>query len=71
MSIALRARPAFGRPLMNPQYYEQVDSILRVLRPVATLRVLADHLTKAGFTTPSGKQWDRIKVATYLRGRYI
>lgn len=56
---------------MNPQYYEQVDSILRVLRPVATLRVLADHLTKAGFTTPSGKRWDRLKVATYLRGRNI
>jgi hypothetical protein len=67
----LHAKPGFGTPKMLPTYYEQCDGIIRVLRPMATLRVIAEHLTKAGFFTPNGYPWDRQKVATYLRNRSI
>jgi hypothetical protein len=67
----LYAKPGFGTPKMAPAYYEQIDGILRVLRPMSTLRVIAQHLTNAGFRTPLGHVWDRQKVATYLRSRSI
>lgn len=70
MSV-LQAKPGFGTRKMSPAYYQQIDGILRVLRPMSTLRVIADHLTKAGFRTPNGYIWDRQKVSTYLRNRAI
>jgi hypothetical protein len=67
----LYAKPGFGTPKMAPAYYEQIDGIIRVLRPMSTLRIIATHLTNAGFRTPNGLSWDRQKVATYLRHRAI
>ena len=67
----LQAKPGFGTPKMEPAYYEMCDSIVRTLRPMATLRTIAQHLTSAGFRTPNGHSWDRQKVATYLRNRSI
>ena len=63
--------PGFGKPKMAPCYYTQCDNIVRNLRPMATLRTIAQHLTDAGLLTPSGKPWDRQKLATYLRNRAI
>lgn len=64
---ALQAKPAFGAKKMQPEYYVAVNGILAVLRPVATLRVMAQHLNNAGYTTPSGLPWCRARLATYLR----
>ena len=63
----LQSRPSFGGKLKQPEFYASVDSILAVLRPTATLRVMAEHLNRAGFTTPSGLIWTRSRVASYLR----
>jgi hypothetical protein len=64
---ALQAKPAFGAKKMLPEYYSAVNSILAVLRPVATLRVMAAHLNNAGYSTPSGLPFDRQRLAAYLR----
>jgi hypothetical protein len=64
-------KPAFGGRLQPDSYYETVNGILRTLRPFATLKVMSDKLNSCGFTTPSGKIWDRQKVSTYLRKRAI
>jgi hypothetical protein len=61
-------KPSFGGRLKAPDYYESIDSILKLLRPVASLRVMAQHLANAGFTSPSGLPWTRERVAYYLRG---
>jgi hypothetical protein len=65
------ASPAFGGRLKSPDYYEQVNSIIRVLRGHSTLRVIAQHLNEQLFTTPSGKPWDRSRVSAYLKANDI
>jgi hypothetical protein len=67
----LHARPAFSGRKMVQSYYDQIDGILRVLRPYATLQVIARHLTMTGLKTPNGYEWDRKKVSTYLRNRTL
>lgn len=62
------ARPGFGKPRCIPAYYVAINSCLAVLRPVATLQTIAQHLNTAGFTSPSGLPWTKQRVATYLRG---
>lgn len=62
-----QSRPQFGGKLKQAAYYSSVNSILSVLRPTATLRVMSEHLNRAGFTTPSGLVWTRSRVASYLR----
>lgn len=71
MSDALRSRPGFGQRLMQPSYYEKVDTICRALKPMGTLREIASHLAQAGLKTPAGRDWDRQRVAAYLRHRSI
>ena len=61
------AKPTFGGPLMPSLYYEQVSSIIRVLRPHSSLRVIAAHLTSNGFRSPSGLPWCRMKVFNFIR----
>lgn len=64
-----QAIPAFGQPLKSPDWYAQIDGIIEVLRPYSTLRLIAQHLHNAGFTTPSGLKWHRLHVANYIRQR--
>lgn len=61
------ASPGFGTPKQLPTYYQQVSSIVSVLKPYSTLRVIACHLTAQGFTTPMGKAWCRQSVANFIR----
>jgi hypothetical protein len=61
------AIPAFGGRLKTDAYYEQVDAMIRTLRPASTLRTIAECLNNAGLSTPRNYAWDRGKVATYLR----
>jgi hypothetical protein len=65
--VIQNAAPAFGGRLKSPDFYREVNSILRVLRGHSTLRVMAHHLNEQGFTTPSGMRWDRSRVSAYLK----
>lgn len=65
------APPVFGGRLKTPEYYEQVNSILRVLRGHSTLRTIAQALNQQLFTTPTGKPWDRSRVSSYLKSNDI
>jgi hypothetical protein len=67
----LKARPSFGGRLNVNEYYDAVSSVISVLRPVATLRVIAAHLNAASFHTPSGKPWTKERVATYIHNTTV
>lgn len=64
---ALHAPPSFGGRLNKDDYYNTVNGIINVLRPASSLRVIANHLTKAGFQTASGLEWNRHRVSDYIR----
>lgn len=68
---SLSAIPKFGSPLCTPLYYEQTDSIVRALRPHSTLRKIAEVLQDQGLRTPAGKDWNRMRVAYYIRNRKL
>lgn len=59
--------PAFGGKKKQDDYYTSVNSIINVLRPKATLAVIAEHLNRASFTTPTNLTWNRSRVASYLQ----
>lgn len=63
--------PRFGGKLRTESYYQAVNGIIRTLLPLATRQVLADKLNSENITTPSGKPWDKSKVAAYLRHNSI
>jgi len=69
MSISNAVVPAFGKPLRTPQYFDAVDRMIAVLRPHATLRIIAQHMQDAGFRTPANLDWTRMRVAAYIRNR--
>jgi hypothetical protein len=64
-----KAAPAFGGKHNLPAYYATVDSIIAVLRPASSLRLIAAHLNTHGFKTPSGMDWSRDRVANYIRNK--
>lgn len=59
--------PAFGGRLRTPEFYAQTNSIIRTLRGKATLKVLAQHLNNQQFTTPTGREWTKDRLAAYLK----
>jgi hypothetical protein len=61
------ASPAFGGRLKTPEFYQEVNSVIRVLRDHSTLRVISNHLNAQKFTTPSGKEWNRVRLSAYLK----
>ena len=67
----LSAIPKFGSPLCTPLFYAQTDEIVRALRPHSTLRKIAEVLQAQGLRTPSGKDWNRMRVASYIRNRKL
>ncbi|MQA37849.1 hypothetical protein [Rugamonas aquatica] len=64
---ALQAPPTFGGKLNNDRYYEAVMNTINALRPASSLRAIANHLTAAGFLTPTGLPWNRLRVAAFIR----
>jgi hypothetical protein len=60
-------KPAFGGRLKTPEYYRELNSVIRVLRDHSTLRTIASHLNAQRFTTPSGMDWDRVRLSAYLK----
>jgi hypothetical protein len=64
---ALHAPPTFGGKLNNDAYYEAVGNIIKALRPASKLRTIAEHLTAAGFLTPSGLPWNRRRLSDFIR----
>lgn len=71
MHVTYTTRPSFGGRLRTQTYYEGVNSIIHNMRPLATLRTIAKHLNTAQFLTPSGLQWNRERLANYLRSTAI
>lgn len=65
------APAAFGAKLKSAAYYAAVNSIIGVMRPLATLRTLSCHLNTAQFLTPSGLIWNRSRLANYLRNTAV
>jgi hypothetical protein len=61
------ASPAYGGKARLPAYYAQVDSILAVLHRKATLATIAQHMNRAGITSPRGKPWCKATVSNYVR----
>lgn len=59
--------PIFGAKLRDSAYYAQVSNIIRILRKQSSLRIIGDHLTRQGFTTPSGLVWTKARVADYIK----
>lgn len=61
------AKPAFGGRLKTPDFYRDLNSVIRVLRDHSTLRVICDHLNAQLFTTPRGLSWTRDRLSAYLK----
>ena len=64
---ALNARPQFGGKLNISSYYQQVNAIIKVLRPTASLRIISEHLNGQGFKTPTSLAWNRDRLANYIK----
>lgn len=60
-------KPRFGGPLQSPDFYIAVSNVVAVLREYSTLNTIAGHLNAQGFLSPSGKPWNKIRVANFLR----
>jgi hypothetical protein len=65
------AKPRFGGPLQTPDYYQAVSNVITVLREYSTLNTIAAHLTAQGFLSPSGKEFNKQRVATFLRSPHF
>lgn len=63
--------PAFGGRLNNDAYYANVSSIIALLRPMSSLRIIAEHLTRSGFRTPAGLEFNRDRVANFIKNNSI
>jgi hypothetical protein len=60
-------KPCFGGPLQAPEYYAAVSNIITALRDYSTLKTISEHLTAQGFLSPSGKPFNKQRVANFLR----
>ena len=58
---------SFGGRLKTAEYYSQIASIIGVLRPMSSLRVIANHLNSEGFKTATGLDWTRDRLANHIR----
>jgi hypothetical protein len=64
-------RPRFGGKVRPDFYYEQVNSVIEMLRPTASQATIAAYLNKCGLRTPRGLLFDRQRLANYLRNTSI
>ena len=69
--LANSAVPGFGTKLRTDCYYQNVDDIIRALRPFATLRLISEKLNASGLTTPRNMPWNRQRLAAYLRKKSL
>ena len=67
MTQAYARAPGFGTPLRSDDYYQKINAIIAVLRPTATRAVMAQHLNRAGFTTPRGLPFNRQRLGNVMR----
>lgn len=65
------AAPGFGQRLHTADYYSAIKAMLGVLRPLSSLRTIADHLNRQGFSTPTGLPFTRDRVATFIRSNPV
>jgi len=63
----MSVRPRFGGTLQSPEYYAAASVICNTLREYSTLNVIASHMNSQGLVSPSGKPWNKSRVANFLR----
>jgi flavorubredoxin len=59
--------PAFGKPLMQEDYYRTVRAYVETLRTTTTHRQIAANLNQMGWRSPAGKPFCRATVANFIR----
>jgi hypothetical protein len=59
--------PSFGGKLRTDDYYEKVSSIVRILKGKSSLRIIAQHLDRQGFTTPTGLPFNRDRLVRFMK----
>lgn len=64
---SINLAPAFGGRRKSDEYHLAVNQIIKTLRPMASLSVIAGHLNRSGLPTPSGLTWNRVRINNYLR----
>ena len=67
MDINTAASPGFGARMKTSEFYSQINRVVNILRGRVTLAVIAQHLTNQKFSTPSGKEWTKDRLAAYLK----
>ena len=65
------AKPAFGKPKKQPQYYTQIQIFINSLRDTMTLDAIATLLNHAGYRTPTDKPFSKQTVANFMRNTGI
>lgn len=60
-------RYTFGGPRQPNSYYSTVRALIHELQPTSTLRSLSVDLNNRGFTTPTGLEWNRDRLANFIR----
>ena len=60
-------KPTFGGSLQPSIYYIQISSFVSPLRDKLTLKAIGDALNNAGFRTPSGLLWNKVRLANFLK----
>jgi hypothetical protein len=67
MDINIAAAPGYGAKLKMPEFYALLNSTINVLRGRVSLAVIAQHLANQKLETPSGKDWTKDRLASYLK----
>ena len=59
--------PSFGGRWRTDEYYSAVTNIIRILKGKSSLRIIAQHLDRQGFTTPRGMPFNRDRLVRFIK----
>lgn len=62
----LPVTPTFGGRHQTPEFYAACHAVIAEMRPHSTLRAIANALNARGYTTPSGLEWSRSRLANFI-----
>lgn len=65
------AVPAFGARICVPAYYAAVSAIYRHMSGTSTLRQICFQLNAENYRTPSGLEWNRSRLANFIRNALV
>ena len=61
--------PSFSGKLKEDDFYISINGVVRTLRPYTSLSQIAAHLQRMGFRTASGLDWNKSRIAGYIRNQ--